>query len=303
MTHLRQRMIEDMQLRGLSERTQDTYLRTVRQLAEHYGKSPDQISEEELRQYFLYLENDKRVSGSTFSQALCGIKFFYEHTLRREWTIFELVRPHREKKLPVVLSVEEVHRILECLHHPRYRVCLSTIYSCGLRIQEGIHLQVKDIDADRMILHVRHGKGAKDRYVPLPEATLEMLRQFWSTHQHPVWLFPTPTGTALSPAMAVKPIHPSGVQRAFKSALHKSGIQKPATVHTLRHSYATHLLEAGVNLRLIQAYLGHSSPKTTAIYTHLTRKAETLAAEAIERVINPMLLEAMPFPAKDDVPW
>ena len=154
-----------------------------------------------------------------------------------------------------------------------------------------------------MILHVRHGKGAKDRYVPLPEATLEMLRQFWSTHQHPVWLFPTPTGTALSPAMAVKPIHPSGVQRAFKSALHKSGIQKPATVHTLRHSYATHLLEAGVNLRLIQAYLGHSSPKTTAIYTHLTRKAETLAAEAIERVINPMLLEAMPFPAKDDVPW
>jgi integrase/recombinase XerD len=203
----------------------------------------------------------------------------------------------------VVLSVEEVHRILECLHHPRYRVCLSTIYSCGLRIQEGIHLQVKDIDSDRMMLHVRHGKGAKDRYVPLPEATLEMLRQFWSTHQHPVWLFPTSAGTAISPAMAVKPIHPSGVQRAFKSALRKSGIQKPATVHTLRHSYATHLLEAGVNLRLIQAYLGHSSPKTTAIYTHLTRKAETLAAEAIERVINPMLLKAMPFPAKDDVPW
>jgi len=294
MTHLRQRMIEDMQLRGLSEKTQETYLRTVRQLAEHYGRSPGQISEEELRQYFLYLENEKRVSRSTFSQALCGIKFFYEHTLRREWRIFELVRPHREKKLPVVLSVAEVHRILECLYHPRYRVCLSTIYSCGLRLQEGIHLQVKDIDGDRMMVHVRHGKGAKDRYVPLPEATLEMLRQYWGTHQHPVWLFPTSAGTTISPALAIKPIHPSSVQKAFKSALRKSGVQKPATVHTLRHSYATHLLEAGVNLRLIQAYLGHSSPKTTAIYAHLTRQAETLAAEAIDRVINPMLLKATP---------
>jgi integrase/recombinase XerD len=303
MTHLRQRMIEDRQLRGLSERTQETYLRTVRQLAEHYGRSPDQISEEELRQYFLYLENEKRVSRSTFSQALCGIKFFYEHTLRREWRIFELVRPHREKKLPVVLSVAEVHRILECLYHPRYRVCLSTIYSCGLRLQEGIHLQVKDIDGARMMVHVRHGKGAKDRYVPLPEATLEMLRQYWCTHQHPVWLFPTSAGTTTSLALAVKPIHPSSVQKAFKSALRKSGVQKPATVHTLRHSYATHLLEAGVNLRLIQAYLGHSSPKTTAIYAHLTRKAETLAEEAIDRVINPMLLKATPFPVKDDVPW
>jgi site-specific recombinase XerD len=303
MTHLRQRMLEDMQLRGLSERTQDTYLRTVRQLAEHYGRSPDQITEEELRQYFLYLENDKQVSPSTFTQALCGIKFFYERTLRREWVLFELVRPHREKKLPVVLSVEEVHRILQCLHRLRYRVCLSTIYSCGLRTQEGIHLQVKDIDGDRMMLHVRLGKGAKDRYVPLPEATLEMLRQYWGTHRHPVWLFPSPAGTATSPALAIKPIHASGVQRAFRSALRKSGIQKPATVRTLRHSYATHLLEAGVNLRLIQAYLGHSSPKTTVIYAHLTRKAETLAVDAIERVINPMLLKATPFPAKDDVPW
>ena len=303
MTHLRQRMIEDMQLRGLSERTQETYLRTVRQLAEHYGRSPDQISEEELRQYFLFLENDKQVSGSTFSQALCGIKFFYEHTLKREWAIFELVRPHREKKLPVVLSVEEVYRILEHLYHPRYRVCLSTIYACGLRLQEGIHLRVGDIDGDRSMLYVRHGKGAKDRYVPLPEGVLCMLRTYWTLHRHPRWLFPSSTGTTISPALAVKPIHHSSVQRAFKSALQKSGVQKPATVHTLRHSYATHLLEAGVNLRLIQAYLGHSSPKTTAIYAHLTRKAETLAVEAIDRVINPMLLKAMPFPAKDDVPW
>jgi site-specific recombinase XerD len=298
-------MIEDLQLRGLSERTQDTYLRIVRQLAEHYGRSPDRISEEELRQYFLYLQNDKQVSPSTFTQALCGIKFFYEHTLQKEWTTFDLIRPRREKKLPVVLSVAEVRRILECLYHPLYRACLSTIYTCGLRLQEGVHLQVQDIDGDRMLVHVRQGKGAKDRYVPLPESTLEMLRQYWRTHRHPVWLFPTSTGSTVSPATASKPIHCSSVQKAFKAALHKSGVQKPATVHTLRHSYATHLLEAGVNLRIIQSYLGHSSPKTTAIYTHLTQPAEHLALEVINRVISPMLdwvqaEEDLPFSVADD---
>jgi site-specific recombinase XerD len=292
----------DMQLRGLSSKTQDAYERAVRQLAKHYGKSPEHINEEELRQYFLYLESEKQVSASTFSQTLHGIKFFYQHTLKREWTFFKLVRPRREKKLPVVLSVMEVHRILECLYHPLYRVCLSTIYSCGLRLQEGINLRVKDIDSDRMMIHVRHGKGAKDRYVPLPEATLEMLRQYWSIHRHPALLFPTSAGTATS-ALALKPIHHSSVQKAFKSALRKSGVQKSATVHTLRHSYATHLLEAGVNLRVIQAYLGHSNLKSTLIYTHLTRKAEDLAVEAINRVMNPGLRSASPLPIPDDVPW
>jgi len=286
MTPLRQRMVEDMQLRGLSKKTQESYVRAVRQLAEHYGKPPDRISEEELRQYFLYLRNDKHASSSAFTIALCGIKFFYQQTLRREWTTFDLVRPAREKKLPVVLSTDEVRRVLGCLRRPRYRVCLTTIYCCGLRLQEGVHLQVRDIDGDRMVVHVRHGKGAKDRYVPLPEWTLKMLRQHWSTHRHPVWLFPAPIRAAAPPSAAIGPMSVSGVQRAFKAALQESGIQKPATVHTLRHSYATHLLEAGVNLRLIQAYLGHSSPKTTAIYTHLTRKTEDLAAEAINRVMG-----------------
>lgn len=286
MTPLRQRMVEDMQLRGLSEKTQDTYMRAVRQLAEHYGKSPERISEEELRRYFLYLRNDKRVSPSTFTHALCGIKFLYERTLHREWATLDLVRPRREKRLPVVLSVDEVRRILGCLHRPRYRVCLSTIYTCGLRLSEGVHLQVRDIDSDRMVIHVRHGKGAKDRYVPLPESTLEMLRQYWSTHRHPLWLFPVRIRMELPPSAAIRPMSVSGVQKAFKAALRESGVQKRATVHTLRHSYATHLLEAGVNLRLIQAYLGHSSPKTTAIYTHLTRKAEDLGAEAINRVMG-----------------
>jgi integrase/recombinase XerD len=168
MTTLRQRMIEDMQLHGLAERTQKSYMQAVRQLAEYYRKPPDQISEEELRQYFLYLKNVKRVARNTITLALCGIKFFYERTLQRQWTTLALVRPPREKKLPVVLSVEEVRQILSRVRRWRYRVCLSTLYACGLRLQEGLHLQIGHIDAARQLVHVCHGKGGKDRYVPLP---------------------------------------------------------------------------------------------------------------------------------------
>ena len=284
MTPLRRRMIEDMQLRGLSEKTQEAYVRAVRQLAEHYGKSPQHIGDEELRQYFLHLANVKQLSPSTIKVALYGIRFLFQHTLRKEWPTLDLIRPRREKKLPVVLSVTEVQRVLGCIRRQRYRVCLGTIYSCGLRLQEGIHLQVGDIDSDRMMVHVRRGKGAKDRYVPLPAYTLKVLRQYWNLHRHAEWLFPAPTqpGTPLS--TATKPMDASGMQKAFRIALQESGVQKPATVHTLRHSYATHLLEAGVNLRVIQAYLGHSSPKTTAIYTHLTRKVEVVTTEIIDRV-------------------
>jgi site-specific recombinase XerD len=282
-------MMEDLQLRGLSAKTQDAYLRAVRQLAEHYHKSPDLITEEELRQYFLYLKNDKQVSRSSFTIALSGLKFFYERTLHREWATLDLPRRTREKKLPAVLSVAEVRQILACLRRPYYRVCLTTIYSCGLRLREGVSLQVGDIDSERRMLHIRQGKGDKDRYVPLPEGTLKLLREYWSTHRHPVWLFPAPTRAGVPMSSATQPMDPSSVQRAFKAALQESGVQKDASVHTLRHSYATHLLEAGVNLRLIQAYLGHSSPKTTAIYTHLTREANALATDAINRVMAPLL--------------
>jgi integrase/recombinase XerD len=287
MTFLRQRMIEDLQLRGLSERTQDAYVRAVRQLAEHYAKPPDEITEEELRQYFLYLKNGKGVSASTFRIALCGIKFFYQHTLKREWPTLDLVRPAKEKKLPVVLSVEEVRQVLGCVRRRHHRVCLTTIYSCGLRLQEGVHLQVADIDSARMVVHVRRGKGAKDRYIPLPERTLDLLRGYWAEHRNPIWLFPSRyPSDAFSLAAATRSMDVSSVHHAFKAAVLESSLQKPATVHTLRHSWATHLLEAGVNLRLIQAYLGHSSPTSTAIYTHLTRKVEDLAAEAISRVMD-----------------
>lgn len=286
MTRLRQRMIEDLQLRGMSERTQEMYVRAVRQLAEHYHKSPEHITEEELRDYFLYIKNIKHYSRSASTIALCGIKFFYEHTLKREWTTLTFVRAPREQKLPVVLSSEEVRTILAHLHLFRYRACLTTIYACGLRLQEGTHLQVPDIDSARMLVHVRGGKGAKDRYVPLPPRTLLLLRQYWCTHRHPLWLFPAPGRGRNGMATASTPMPHNSVQEAFRAALTTSGIQKRASVHTLRHSYATHLLEAGVNLRLIQAYLGHDSPTTTALYTHLTATTDAKAREALAGLMS-----------------
>jgi len=285
-TPLRRRMIEDMQLRGLSESTQVGYVRAVRQLAEFYNRSPDQISEEELRQYFLHLLNERQVAAGTFGVAFQGIKFFFLHTLKRPWPTFELVRPIRKKKLPVVLSTDEVRHLLGCVRRQHYRVCLTTIYACGLRISEGVHLQVPDVDVDRMLLHVRDSKGHKDRYVPLPTFALRLLRSYWETHHNPRWFFPTSYRVGGDLATATRPMSINGVQQVFTLALRDSGIQKPASVHTLRHSYATHLLEAGVSLRIIQAYLGHASPSSTAIYTHLTHKSQSAAVQAIDHLLE-----------------
>jgi len=286
MSELRKRMTECLQLRGLAERTQEAYTRAVRQLAAHYHKSPDQISEAELRQYFLYLKNVKHYSRNTMTVAICGIRFFYEQTLNRNWAIFGIVRPAPEKKLPVILSRAEVRQILGRIRLPRYQVCLTTIYSCGLRLQEGTHLQVADVDSARQMIHVRHGKGAKDRYVPLPQRTLQLLRQYWVTHRNPLLLFPAAGRDHIDLAPATQPMSKSSVQDAFHAALKESRLNKRASVHTLRHSWATHLLEAGVNLRLIQEWLGHSSPATTSVYTHLTVKAEQLGAQAINQIMR-----------------
>jgi site-specific recombinase XerD len=285
MTPLRQRMLDDMQLRGLSPHTQRCYVQAVQRFAHHVGTSPDQITEEQLRQYFLYLRNEKRVSRSTATVALCAIKFFYEHTVQRTWPTLELIRPPKEEKLPVVLSREEVQRVLNCVRLPRYRVCLTTIYACGLRLGEGVALQVAQVDSARMQLHIQGGKGGKDRYVPLAQRTLTLLRAHWRTQRHPVWLFP-----ARRRAQPVtEPMAVDGVHRAFRLAVIHSGIHKHATVHTLRHSWATQLLEAGGNLRVIQAWLGHTSPTTTALYTHLTRKTEDLATDAINDLVDGLL--------------
>lgn len=284
MSNLYNRMIEDMQLRGFSPRTQESYVRAVRKLAEHYQKSPELVTDEELRGYFLYRTNVSHWSRVACTIALCGIKFFYENTLRRDWTTIGLVKPKRVKSLPVVLSREEVRRALSSVHMFRHRVCLATIYSCGLRLGEGRTLQIPDIDSDRMFLHI-HGKGSKDRYVPLPMRTLELLRQLWKTHRHEQWIFPAPGRGGQGEPKANTPLPTASVQIAFKEALAEARIHKKASVHTLRHSYATHLLEQGVDLRIIQQILGHANPQTTMVYTQLTEPALKPATDIINRLM------------------
>ena len=285
MTPLRQRMIDDMKLRGLSANTQEAYLGAVRQLAAHYRRPPDRISQEELRAYFLHLITVRKLARQSITIALCAVKFLYERTLGRKWPVFNVVRPPRRKKLPVILSLEEVHKILSQVRIPVYRVCLTTIYSCGLRVTEGAELEIPDVDSARMVLQVR-GKGGKDRQVPLPARTLEILREHWKSHRSPRWLFPTPRRSKQTRSDNDRPVRRDSLWRAFHRALKSSGIRKRACVHSLRHSYGTHLLEAGVNLRLIQVYLGHSSARTTQIYTHLTREIREAAKDPINRLMQ-----------------
>ena len=288
MTHLREQMIENMQLRGYSARTQESYVAAVGQLFDHCQCTPAQLTEEQLRHYFLYLTTKKKVAAATLTIALSATKFFFQHTLHRDWPTLQLVRPAREKKLPVVLTSEEVRRILAEVQVPVYRACLKTIYSCGLRLLEGAHLQVADVDGSRLFVHIHHGKGAADRYVPLPQPTLHMLREFWQTHRSSPWLFPAPVyrGGNAVPASHLRPVGDSSLQNAFHKALQRTGIAKPAHIHSLRHSYATHLLEAGINLRLIQDNLGHRSARTTQISTHLTRQVRDTLTEPLNELMK-----------------
>lgn len=288
MTSLRRRMTEDLQLHGYAEPTIKAYLLAVSQLAKFYGIAPDQITEAQLRDYLLHLATVRKIAASSFTQALCGIKFFFEQTLGRRWPVLDLARPKREARLPVVLSQDEVRRVLAAVQTRRYRVCLTLMYACGLRLLEGLRLQVPEVDGARKLLHIRGGKGGRDRLVPLSDGALVLLREWWRTHRDPVWLFPaTPLARRrVSSGAAIPPIHPSTLQRAFGRAVKESGLRKRAHVHTLRHSYATHLLEAGVPVALIQAYLGHSSPSTTAIYTHLTREIRAQAIDPINGLMR-----------------
>jgi integrase/recombinase XerD len=267
------RYSEDLQLRGLSLKTIDMYSRAVKQLTQHYHKSPEHISDEELRQYFLFNKNERKWSRVASTISLCGIKYFYTLTLKREWTSLKFIRPSKEKKLPPILSRNEVKAILDRVRYPHHRACLKVIYSLGLRVGEGTGLKIPDIDSQRMFVHVRMAKGNKDRYVPLPRRTLEILRAFYRMHRNPVWIFPAPGRGAhnLMPT-AEYPIPISSIQIAFHEAMQKAGIHKKVSVRHLRHSYATHLLEAGVNLRYVQQYLGHSDPNTTMVYTRLIKQ-------------------------------
>lgn len=263
MTALRRRMMEDLQLAGYSPRTVESYIDTVRVLANYYRRSPDLLTDEDVRRFFVYLIDERKLSRSSITVYLSGIKFFFETTLKRKLKILDLVRPQPSKRLPVVLTPEEVRAILKRVKRPVYRMALTIIYACGLRISEGIRLQTSDIDGKRHLLRVRNGKGGKDRYVPLHEHPLELLREYYRTHgKGSAFLFPLKKGH----------IPADSLQRVFKQALRESSVNKSATVHTLRHSYATHLVENGEDISTIKEILGHSSIVTTNIYTHLTEK-------------------------------
>jgi len=222
-------------------------VRYIEQLTAFTGKSPELTTDEEFRQFFLALHRVRGLSRSTATVAIAAFTFFFEVTLQRPWPRLDLVRPRPTQTLPVILSVEEVWRILDHIDRPTYYACLATIYTCGLRISEGVTLQVSWIDSARMQLQIRGGKGLKDRYIPLPPRTLTLLRRQWLTHRNPVWLFPARPRAGMKHHSAPVPIHAGGVREAFRDALTRAGVRKHATVHTLRHSWATHLLEAGVN--------------------------------------------------------
>jgi integrase/recombinase XerD len=260
---LRQRMAQDMKLRGLAPRTQDRYLHAIKGLARHYHRPPEDLSEEQVRTYLLYLIESKGYAKSTYNADLCAIKFLYQRTLGRDWNILDIKCSKTPTKLPIVLSREEVWSLLDHVHRPKPHMCLTLMYTCGLRVSEAVHLRLEDIDSKRMALWVRNAKGYKDRSVPLPTHTLTQLRHYWSKHRPKTWLFPAMYDD--------KTITTSCVQHCLTATVRQSKIRKNVCCHTLRHSYATHLLEAGVHLRVIQALLGHKTITSTFVYMHLTQ--------------------------------
>jgi len=264
MGKLHDQMKRDLELKHYSPKTRSCYLASVKSFALHFHRSPAELSDEEIREFLHYLIEDKKASQAAISQTYSALKFLYETTLKKDWSGFRIPRSKMEKRLPVVLSRQEVEAIFLATRNLKHRAILMTIYSAGLRVSEAVHLKVLDIDSQRMVIRVEQSKGAKDRYTLLAQRALEVLRDYWRAYRPKEWLFPG------QPAKG--PLSVSSVQRVFGKVLHEAGIKKHATVHTLRHSFATHLLEAGTDLYHIQRLLGHATPKTTAIYLHLSRK-------------------------------
>jgi integrase/recombinase XerD len=254
----------DLELKNFSPKTITCYLTCMVNFVRHYGRSPVEMGDEEIRKYLHYLIHEKKVSQSFINQAYSALKFFYEVSLGRPWNANRIPRSKIRKKLPVVLSMHEVQSLLSSVANLKHQAILTTIYSAGLRLAEATHLKVSDIDSERMTILVRQGKGNKDRYTVLGQRNLDLLRRYYKTYRPVQWLFPSK-----DPA---QPLSGSSVQRVFKKALHRAGIRKKASVHTLRHSFATHLLESGTDLYHIQRLLGHTTAKTTSVYLHITGK-------------------------------
>ncbi len=273
MTTLRQRMIDDLKVRNRSARTIQSYIVQVANFARHFGKSPELLGPEEIRQYQVYLVEQRHVSWSYFNQAVCALRFFYRHTLGRDWVVAHIPFPRQPRKLPVVLSQAEVIRLFDAIRSLKLRAMLMTAYAAGLRLSEVTHLQVSDIDSERMVIRVRQGKGQKDRYVMLSPKLLELLRDWWRIARPQVWLFPGQN--------PVNPMTTRQLRRACHTAAHEAGIESNVSPHTLRHSFATHLLEQNIDVRVIQVLLGHAKLDSTALYTRV-------ATRTIQQVMSPL---------------
>lgn len=279
MTSLRRRMMEDLQIRNYSPNTVRAYIHSVAGFAEHFGKSPVHLGPEQIREYQLFLIKEKGVSWSTYIQTVCGLRFLYTNTLHQKVSIEHIPLPLYEKKLPVILSREEVTAILEAPKNLGHRTILSTMYAAGLRVSEVVHLKASDIDSSRNIILVRGGKGNKDRQVMLSPKLLELLRCYWRWKRPKEWLFPGQTPG--------QPISSHAVFNACRKAAKAAGVSKPFHPHSLRHAFATHLLEAGVDLRTIQILMGHSSLTTTARYLHVIDTAALCTKSPLD-LLNPL---------------
>jgi integrase/recombinase XerD len=287
MTPLRQRFIDDLRLRNYAARTIEAYVSQVARFAKHFGRSPELLGGEDVRAFQLHLLQ-RRVAWSTFNQAVCALRFLYRTTLRRPEALALIPFGKRPKTLPSVLSPHEVVRLLDAASPGRDRVLLQVAYACGLRLNELLHLRVSDIDSARMVIHVRQGKGAKDRLVPSSRRLLEELRAYWRRGRPYPWLFPghTPDGT----------LSRGNVQRRLGQLVQEVGLSKPCSMHTLRHSYATHLLEAGVDVLTLKTLMGHSSLQTTARYLHISTQRLQQTPSLLDLLALPQPTSAGPAP-------
>jgi integrase/recombinase XerD len=263
MKKLRDQMLADLQLSGATQRTQKTYLREAGNLAKYFNRSPAELGEEELKEYMLYLMKERHLSAGTFRFYVAALKFLYRTTLKREWAVEKIRYPRAKRKLPVVLDLSEVESLFSVTTNLKHKVILMITYSSGLRASETARLKITDIDSKRMMVRISQGKGGKDRYSILSQTTLEHLRQYWRKYHPAEWLF--------NGAKKNDPISTNSIQQLFYKAKKRAGITKPASVHTLRHSFATHLIEAGTSLHHVQLLLGHRSPTTTTVYLHVSR--------------------------------
>jgi len=280
-THLRKMMLDELQRRNYAQSTVDAYVSALREFANYFHQPPDQLGPEHVRQFQLHLLRDRKLAANTVKQRMAAVQFFFARTLKRPYLRTDFPYPKAPRRLPNILSQEEVTRLIDATSNLSHRAMLMALYSTGLRRSELVRLQVSDIDSQRMVIHVHLGKGSKDRDVPLSPKLLETLREYWRSTKPRKYLFPGDRGPDV-------PLTTKAVWHACRGAARRAGIQKRVAPHTLRHSYATHLLEAGADLRTIQLLLGHTDIKHTTVYLHLSQRH-------LHAVTNP--LDALPVSA------